>query len=146
LAVKALVYESRRNSRKPLKRIQRHAYMAHRLAWLYMTGAFPKEQIDHINLDRADNRWRNLREATQSQNRANVSAYANNTSGIKGVNWDKRAGKWRAQIYIAGRKTLLGMFSAKDDCSYRLCEGRPQDVRRVRQTGIGGGLEFVLPG
>jgi hypothetical protein len=49
-----------------------------------MTGEWPKTQIDHINLDKADNRWCNLREATQSQNFANTRILASNGSGFKG--------------------------------------------------------------
>jgi hypothetical protein len=49
-------------------------YMAHRLAWLYVTGAWPRGQIDHINGDRSDNRWANLRDVTPSENARNRHA------------------------------------------------------------------------
>jgi len=65
-------------------------YGAHRLAWLYMTGEWPKHQVDHVNMDCADNRWANLRDATCSQNTANSCVRINNKSGFKGVSWDKR--------------------------------------------------------
>jgi len=71
--------------------------LAHRLAFLYMEGALPPNQVDHINRDRADNRWTNLRHATSKENNRNT---VNNVSFI-GVNWDKRHGKWKA---IAARK------------------------------------------
>jgi hypothetical protein len=85
-------------------------YKSHRLAWLIMTGSWPAKQIDHANLDKSDNRFVNLREATQSQNEANKRAYMNNTSGAKGVSWDKRRGKWVANIRRDGRQVHLGYF------------------------------------
>ena len=89
-------------------------YYAHRLAWLYMTGAFPKEQIDHKNADRSDNRWSNLREATQFQNNANARRSKRNKSGFKGVSWAKKHKKWTAHISVEGRQINLGLF---DDAS-----------------------------
>ncbi len=85
-------------------------YRAHRLAWLYMTGEWPKSDIDHINLDRADNRWCNLREATLSQNKANNGMYKNNKSGFKGVVWHKRDRKWCSSIRINKKLIHLGSF------------------------------------
>jgi hypothetical protein len=64
--------------------IGKRPYGLHRLAWLWMTAAWPR-QIDHVNLNRADNRWCNLREATTSQNLANARMPSTNTSGFKGV-------------------------------------------------------------
>lgn len=91
-------------------------YRSHRLAFLYMLGRWPEGDVDHINRDRADNRWCNLREATRSQNSANVAiGLHRNTSGLVGVVWDKARQKWRAQIRISGRKTNLGRFDAKED-------------------------------
>ena len=81
-------------------------YLAHRLAWLWMTAQWPREEIDHINLSKADNRWSNLREATRSQNAAHRKAQANNTHGWKGVSWHRKTQKWRA--IIRGRN--LGYF------------------------------------
>lgn len=90
-------------------------YQAHRLAFLYMTGAMPKDYVDHINLIRSDNKWSNLRNATNSQNQMNTSKRANNTSGFKGVSWHKPDGRWRVDIRIEGRKKFLGYFDSPAD-------------------------------
>lgn len=88
-------------------------YLSHRLAWLYMTGDWPKDQIDHINGIRDDNRWTNLRNATGLENQQNRAACSNNTSGFAGVSWHKCSKKWRACISVAGRQKHLGLFT---DC------------------------------
>lgn len=86
-------------------------YLAHRLAFLWMTGAWPRsEEVDHIDGDHANNAWRNLREVTGSQNKMNLPLRSDNTSGVKGVWWDKRRSMWAAEIMIAGRKRHLGYF------------------------------------
>lgn len=95
-------------------RIDGERYKAHRLAWLYMTGDWPKEQIDHINMDRSDNRFANLREATNIQNCANQRRPVNNTSGLKGVCWNKRLSKWKSQIRVNGKLHHLGYFDTAE--------------------------------
>jgi hypothetical protein len=85
-------------------------YRAHRLAWLYMTGEWPKHQIDHKNTDRSDNRWINIRSATNVHNSFNRSANKNNTSGFKGVTWSKQRKKWFAKINVVGQQVHLGFF------------------------------------
>lgn len=83
-------------------------YQAHRLAWLYMTGELPVGQVDHRNLNKSDNRWCNLRLATNSQNQANRPASKRSSSGCKGVYWHKRIRKWQASIMVGGRLRCLG--------------------------------------
>lgn len=90
-------------------------YLAHRLAWLYIYGTWPKEQVDHINGIRNDNRIKNLRLATTSQNQWNKKMQKNNTSGIKGVSWDNQRGKWIAQCWLFGKHHKIGRFSSIDD-------------------------------
>lgn len=85
-------------------------YRAHRLAWLYMTGKWPKDQMDHIDHDRKNNRWVNLREATRKENMKNKTLQSNNTSGVAGVCWNKLAGKWIARIRLDGVHKHLGSF------------------------------------
>jgi len=90
-------------------------YRAHRLAFLYMTGEWPKDQVDHINHDRANNRWLNLREATHQENGMNRSLSKANTSGFTGVCWREDRGKWVASIRIDGSLIHLGYFDDFDD-------------------------------
>jgi HNH endonuclease len=67
-------------------------------------------QIDHWDLDRSNNRWGNLREATNAQNAANRRISAANTSGFKGVGWHKTTRKWTAQCKVGGKRYYLGEF------------------------------------
>lgn len=96
-------------------------YKAHRLAWLYMKGEWPPHEVDHWDTDRGNNRWANLRSATDEENRRNSGLPRNNTSGVRGVTWHKPSGKWVAQIGVgkaAVRKTLnLGYFSEIGDAA-----------------------------
>lgn len=85
-------------------------YKAHRLAWLYMTGALPKEQIDHKDHVRTNNRFDNLREATNQENQKNTSIGKNNNSGIIGVSYNKARNKWTASIGINGKSIQTGRF------------------------------------
>ena len=77
---------------------------AHRLAWLYMTGEWPTQEIDHIDRDRSNNKIDNLRQATIHQNRQNRPPRSDSSSGIRGVFQNKLSGSWRAKI-AAGNKT-----------------------------------------
>lgn len=77
---------------------QSKKYKAHRLAWMYMTGSFPENEIDHINGIRNDNRWSNLREVTRSENQRNRAIQSNSPSGILGVTWCKRSFKWKVSF------------------------------------------------
>ena len=83
-------------------------YSAHRLAFLYMTGSIPKEQIDHINHNRSDNRWDNLRAVTHLENGKNRSKSERNTSGVTGVSWNKSRCRWVGQICVDGQRIGLG--------------------------------------
>ena len=85
-------------------------YKAHRIIWLWMTGEWPKHQIDHVDGTKTNNRWSNLREATQSQNQQNAKRRSDNKSGFKGVHWNKRAGKWHAKIKISGKVNVMGIL------------------------------------
>lgn len=86
-------------------------YLAHRLAWFIMNGPIPDGyEIDHINGIRDDNRICNLRLANPQQQRANAKINSDNSSGYRGVYWNKRRKKWRAYI----RRQHLGYFDTKE--------------------------------
>jgi hypothetical protein len=94
------------------------SYMVHDIIWLWVTGEFPKDQIDHENLDKFDIRWENLREATNAQNCSNQPARRTNTSGLKGVSWHKAARKWTAATSNDGRPIYLGVFDCPAAASF----------------------------
>lgn len=83
-------------------------YLAHRVVWLLNTGEWPKDQIDHINQNRADNRMENLRPATNRSNHANRT---NNKSGHVGVMWEKARGRWKAYARVDYRMHNIGRYS-----------------------------------
>ena len=91
--------------------------VSHRLAWLYVYGAFPSGEVDHINRVKTDNRLCNLREVTRSENQQNTPIQKNNNSGYRGVSWNARDKKWRAQIYSNRKPIYLGYFDSAEDAN-----------------------------
>ena len=91
-------------------RIDKIAYSAHRLAWLYMYGCWPAKQIDHINRVKNDNRIENLRDVSQQNNVWNVSTPKHNKSGLMGVCYVKRDNRWLAQIKKNRKTIYIGSF------------------------------------
>lgn len=96
-------------------RIKNKLYKAHRLAWLYTYGIWPKDQIDHINGVRNDNRICNLREASNAENCQNADIRSDNTSGYIGVYWNKRTSKWVANIRVDYKLKRLGLFDTPEE-------------------------------
>ena len=85
------------------------SYGAQNLAWLYMTGVWPKARVDHRNLQRGDDRWLNLREATEQQNSINRGVRADSHTGLKGVK--PHEGRFQARITKIDKKRIsLGLF------------------------------------
>ena len=89
--------------------INKKSYRAHRLAWLYMKGVWPK-QIDHDDHVKDNNKWNNLFEATQQENNKNLPISKHNTSGVTGVYWNKARNKWKAYIYVNYKNKHLGSY------------------------------------
>lgn len=88
--------------------------LVHRLAFLYMVGRMPLE-VDHINGDRLDNRWCNLREVDSRTNRMNMGVPINNKSGTRGVYWYPRYSKWEVTITVEGKHKYLGRYTEYDE-------------------------------
>jgi len=110
-------------------------YLAHRVAWAIYSGSWPKNEIDHINGDRLDNRIANLRSVTSQENSKNTAIGSNNKSGIVGVYWEKDRFLWVAIIHHSGKRKFIGHFKSKDEaiearakanaeCGYHVNHGR----------------------
>jgi hypothetical protein len=90
----------------------------HRLAWFYVNGVWPNNQLDHVNRVVDDNRIANLREATNKQNQENTSRRNDNISGVKGVSKATDRKKWRARITHFEKTTHLGYFDTKEEAHF----------------------------
>lgn len=97
-------------------------YLGHRLAWVYVHGRWPPNDIDHINGVRHDNRLCNLREATRSQNHQNRRRNKRSSSGVKGVCWVTGRKRWMAQLVRPDGSKFCRHFTLKEDAAnaYRL--------------------------
>ena len=102
-------------------RVAGRNYKAHRLAWFYMTGNWPVGKIDHENTCRADNRWENLRPATDRQNAQNRRIRRDNAARLKGVSFHRGTGRYQAQIQVDGKKLCLGYCDDPVDAHALYC-------------------------
>lgn len=90
-------------------------FRAHRVCWILAHGEWPKYEIDHIDGVKTNNSIRNLRDVPRSQNMKNKVVSRNNTSGLSGVTWDKKANNWVATIGINRSRKHIGSFKSRDD-------------------------------
>lgn len=91
--------------------INGRVYLAHCLAWLYVTGVFPKISVNHLNGIKTDNSFDNLRLASRSEIAANSKISSRNSSGFKGVSFNKTKGKYKACVVKNGKQIHIGYFS-----------------------------------
>jgi hypothetical protein len=90
-------------------------YYAHRLAFLYVTGEWPAGTVDHVDGERANNRWNNLRDVPHGVNVENVlRARKHSSSGLLGASWSTRRGHWTATVRVKGRNIYIGSFDSAE--------------------------------
>lgn len=116
-------------------KIHRVLFKAHRLAWLITTGEWPKEFIDHANGKTGDNRFCNLRLASNAENQFNRQKTSKNSSGFKGVSWNARDGIWQAGIKINGISKNLGQFKTPELGHAAYCEAAKRIFGRFANMG-----------
>lgn len=110
--------------------IGKRLYFAHRLAFLYMTGQWPSQVVDHINGNRADNRFCNLRDVDQGTNVRNKGFdYVQNKLGFAGVSLDQATGKFRASVMYQNKKIRLGEYDTAEEAHSAYAEAK----RKTRQ-------------
>jgi len=97
-------------------------YLMHRVIWKLVTGEEPEGYIDHIDGNRFNNAWSNLRDVTHDKNMWNAKLFHNNRSGYRGVSFIQQHQKWRAAISVDGRKHHLGYFSTAEDAHIAFAE------------------------
>ena len=106
--------------------IDGYRYKAHRLIWLYVTGKWPSVNIDHIDGKGSNNHFTNLRLATTAENLRNAQLSRRNTSGFKGVSYNRRLDRWQASITVAGKLHYLGIFNAPEKAHVAYCTAAKQ--------------------
>jgi len=111
-------------------------YGVHRIVYKLMTGEEPENFIDHINGDKSDNRWDNLREATSTQNNHNRKISKNNTTGYKGVSWNSHFGKYKSSIRVGeGRRIFLGYFDSLEEAKDSYNKAADQHHKEYKNYG-----------
>ena len=90
-------------------------YLAHRVIWMMQTGEWPV-QIDHIDHDRSNNRWLNMRDVGSRENQMNMRLRRNNTSGVQGVR-KLPSGKYQAFIMVNRKQVGLGSYKTLDEAA-----------------------------
>lgn len=101
-------------------------YLAHRLAWFYVKGEWPPEDVDHKNGNRADNRWRNLRPGTRGQNMQNLKgAHVDSVTGLLGVT--PADGRFLARICTGGKTKRLGRFDTPEEAHERYLQEKRKE-------------------
>lgn len=104
--------------------IDRRGFRAHRLAWLYVYGSWPDEDIDHINGQRSDNRIANLRACSNAENGQNRGLSTNNRSGFTGVSYHQLTRKWQAHIHGEGKRHRLGEYDTAEQAAQAYAEAK----------------------
>lgn len=111
------------------------AYLVHRVIWCMIHGEWPEKFIDHEDLDKQNNRLHNLRQASRSGNNCNQAMRSDNTSGVKGVNWNTRQGKWIARVQVNGKRIQVGCFDSLEDAEKAVQDARSKQHKEFANHG-----------
>jgi hypothetical protein len=121
-------------------KVNNKLYKGHRLAWLYVYGTWPMADIDHINGQRADNRIANLRDVSRTHNCQNqYLPHKESSSGVLGVTWHKRMGRFQAGITVDGKRLHLGTFKDSGEAHNAYLKAK-QQYHPLAQISLGSRL------
>jgi len=123
--------------------VDNRAYRLHRLAWLYVYGEHPLNQIDHINGVRDDNSIANLRDVTNKENHKNKTLLKNNKSGVAGVSWCKRRNRFRVNITVDLRHIHIGCYKSFLDA---VCARKSKELSLGFHENHGKGRKYQIKG
>lgn len=132
LTVHGGFYAVRHSARPNRTAILLHRVVLERMMGRPLTRA---ELTDHISGDKLDNRRENLRIATNTENMRNRGQQRNNTSGFKGVYWNRKLGKWQAQITVLGQRVHLGLFATPEEAHTAYCKAAKELHGEFANTG-----------
>lgn len=101
-------------------------YRAHRLAWLYVTGEWPRFEIDHKDTNPSNNAWANLRDVTPTVNQQNRRAAPKGKkySPLLGARWCAQIGRWKSAIKVNGKTKHLGVFDTDAEAAAAYLEAK----------------------
>lgn len=116
-------------------RIDGTLHRAAKLAWAYVTGAFPASIVDHKSRNRGDDRFDNLRLATTPQNAFNSTRHADGAAGLKGVHRHVD-GRWRAQIKRGPKRLHLGLFTTAEEAHAAYCAAASDSFGEFATAGL----------
>lgn len=125
-------------------RIDGGFYRLHRLAWLYITGSHPEGQIDHIDRNKTNNKFNNLRITSNTENCRNKTMNKSNTTGVTGIYWRKSTKKWQVSIKVNYKSVHIGCFNnLKDAITARKDANKKYKFSDNHGTKVNSGTDMV---
>lgn len=97
-------------------------YYCHRVVWYLNTGKFPELEIDHIDGDKSNNDFGNLREVTREENLRNTKSHKDSKSRFKGISFEKQRSLWRARCYFEGKSYCGGFYKTETEAAKKYDE------------------------